>query len=64
MNIDIVKTSNYDGAVYIKYQTSKFVPEYEITLPFSKNEEGLVNFKMTEETLRDVVRLLQQKVRK
>ena len=62
MNIDIIKTSNDNGAVFIKYQTAKLSPTYEVTLPFTKNEKGLVEFAMTEETLRDLVRIFQQKV--
>ena len=61
MNIDIIKTTNNIGAVFIKYQTSNISPTYEVTLPFTKNEKGLVEFAMTEETLRDLVRIIQQK---
>ena len=62
MNIDIIKTSNDAGAVYIKYQTHKVSPTYEVTLPFTKNSKGLVEFNMTEETLRDLVHIFQQRV--
>lgn len=62
MNVDIVKTSDKEGAVFFKYKTSKISPTYQVTLPFSKNDCGLVEFKMTEETLRDLVTIIQQKV--
>lgn len=62
MNIDIVKTSNDAGAVFFKYQTGKVSPVYEVTLPFTKNEQGLIEFALTEETLRDLVRIIQQRI--
>jgi len=62
MNINVIKTSNDTGAVYIKYQTHKVSPVYEVTLPFAKNSKGLIEFNMTEETLTDLVRIFQQKV--
>jgi len=61
MNVDIVKTSQTEGAVYFKYRTHKASPEYNVTLPFKTNEDSLLSFNMTEETLRDLVRLLQSK---
>lgn len=61
MNVDIVKTSQTDGAVYFKYKLSRVSPEYNVTLPFTIKEDGLLSFNMTEETLRDLVRLLQSK---
>ena len=62
MNVDIVKTGNDTGAVFFKYQISKISPVYEVTLPFVKNEQGLLEFNMTEETLHDLVKLIQHKL--
>ena len=63
MNIDIIKTSNDAGAVYIKYQLTTRPPSpiYEVTLPFTKNEDSTIEFKMVEETLRDFVKMFQHK---
>lgn len=63
MNIDIIKTSTEDGAVFVKYQTGKISPEYTITLPFKRNQDGMIDFKITEEALGDIVELIQRIVR-
>lgn len=34
----------------------------EVTLPFTKNEQGLLEFALTEETLRDLVRIIQHRI--
>lgn len=62
MNIDLIKTSDSEGAVFFKYQTGKVSPVYEVTLPFTKNEQGLLEFALTEETLRDLVRIIQHRI--
>jgi hypothetical protein len=58
MNIDIVKTSQEEGAVFVKYHLSKVSPEYSVTLPFRTKEDGMVEFKISEEALRDIVELI------
>ena len=63
MNIDIIKVSDNKGLIFFKYQTSKISPVYEVTLPFVKNDQELVEFKMTEEALHDLVRLIQHNIK-
>lgn len=63
MNVDIIKTSDNNGAVFFKYQTSKISPIYEVTLPFVKNEQGLIKFNMSENMLYDLVKLIQHNLR-
>lgn len=58
MNIDLIKTSNEEGAVFVKYRLSKVSPEYSVTLPFRAKEDGMVEFKISEEALRDLVNLI------
>lgn len=58
MNIDLIKTSNEEGAVFVKYRLSKVSPEYSVTLPFHTKEDGMVEFKISEEGLRDLVNLI------
>jgi hypothetical protein len=58
MNIDLIKTSNEEGAVFVKYRLSKVSPEYSVTLPFRTKEDGMVEFKISEEGLRDLVNLI------
>lgn len=60
MNIDIVKTSMEEGAVFVKYRPGRVAPEYSITLPFRTKEDGMVEFKISEEALRDIVELIQR----
>jgi hypothetical protein len=60
MNINLIKTSTDTGAVFINYRTSNISPEYNITLPFRCNDNGVVDFKISEECLRDLVNLIQQ----
>lgn len=60
MNADIIKTDNDIGAVVFKYQTSAVSPVYNVTLLFIKNKQGLIKFKMTEETLQDLIKIIQQ----
>ena len=57
MNINLIKTSDDSGTIFIKHQRSKIAPEIEITLPFYKTNEGYVNFTITEEALSDLVNL-------
>lgn len=57
MNINLIKTSDAAGAIFIKHQRSPMAPEVEITLPFYKNDEGYVNFTITEEALFNLVNL-------
>ena len=59
MNINIIKTSQDEGAVFAKYRLSKVSPEYSVTLPFHTKEDGMVEFKISEEGLRDIVELIQ-----
>jgi hypothetical protein len=61
MNIEVIKTSNEQGAVFVKYKTHKLSPECNITLPFHCGQDGMVEFKITEEFLRDIVNLIQRK---
>ena len=63
MNVDIIKTCDNTGAVFFKYQTSKISPIYEVTLPFVKNEQGLIKFNMSENMLYDLVKLIQHNLR-
>lgn len=58
MNIDLIKTSNEEGAVFVKYRLSKVSPEYSVTLPFRTKEDGMIEFKISEEGLRDLVNLI------
>jgi hypothetical protein len=58
MNIDLIKTSNDEGAVFVKYRLSKVSPEYSVTLPFRTKEDGMIEFKISEEGLRDLVNLI------
>jgi len=60
MKIDVIKTSNEEGAVFIKYHLGRLIPEYSITLPFRAKEDGMVEFKISEEGLRDIVELIQR----
>jgi hypothetical protein len=62
MNIDIIKTTNDTGAVFFKYQTHKLSSVNNVTIPFVITSEGLVEFKMTEETLKDLVEIIQCEV--
>jgi len=59
MHIDIVKTSQTNGHIHFTYRLGMVSPEYNITLPFTIQEDGFLSFRMTEETLTDLVRLLQ-----
>jgi len=59
MHIDIVKTSQTNGHVHFTYKLGTVSPEYNITLPFNIQEDGFLSFRMTEETLRDLIKLLQ-----
>lgn len=60
MNIDIIKTSNTEGAVFVKYQltTRPPGPVYNVTLPFRVKEDNMVEFKISQEALGDLVNLI------
>lgn len=59
MDINIVKTSEDTGAVFIKYQTHPISPINEVTLPFTSTNNR-IKFEMTEETLYDLVNLIKR----
>ena len=63
MNIDLIKTSDSEGAVFVKYKLHKrhpFSPEYSVTLPFRVKDDGMVEFKITQEGLSDLVNLIKR----
>lgn len=63
MNIDLIKTSDSEGAVFVKYKLHKrhpFSPEYNVTLPFRVKDDGMVEFKITQEALVDLVNLIKR----
>ena len=62
MDIDLIKTSDREGAVYVKYQLCKRPPgpEYTVTLPFRVKEDGMVEFKITQECLGDLIGLIKR----
>lgn len=63
MNIDLIETSDTEGAVFVKYRLHKrhlFSPEYNINLPFRVKDDGMVEFKITEEALSDLVNLIKR----
>jgi len=66
MNIDLIKTSDTEGAVFVKYKLHNrhpFSPEYNVTLPFRVKDDGMVEFKITEEALSDLVNLIKKNFR-
>ena len=63
MNIDLIKTSDTEGAVFVKYKLHKrhpFSPEYNVTLPFRVKEDGMVEFKISQESLGDLINLIKR----
>lgn len=63
MDIDLIKTSDSEGAVYVKYKLPKrysFSPEYSVTLPFRIKDDGMVEFKISQETLSDLVNIIKR----
>lgn len=62
MNIDLIKTSDTEGAVFVKYQqtTRPPGPEYNITLPFRVKEDDMVEFKISQECLGDLINLIKR----
>jgi hypothetical protein len=60
MNINLIKTSEAEGAVFVKYRlhTRPPGPEYNVTLPFHVKEDGMVEFKISQEALSDLVNLM------
>lgn len=62
MNIDLIKTSDTEGAVFVKYQltTRPPGPEYNVTLPFRVKDDDMVEFKITQEALGDFVNLIKR----
>jgi len=59
MQVDIIKTDMQTGSVQFKYKLTSSTPEFEVLLPF-KIDSGKVSFKMTEETLYDLVNLIRR----
>ena len=62
MNIDLIKTSDTEGAVFVKYRshTRPAGPEYNVTLPFRVKDDGMVEFKISQEGLGDLVNLIKR----
>lgn len=63
MNIDLIKTSDTEGAIFVKYQPNKrhfFSPEYNVTLPFRVKDDGMIEFNITQEALSDLVNLIKR----
>lgn len=63
MNIDLIKTSDSEGAVFVKYKLHKrypFSPEYSVTLPFRVKDDGMVEFKISQEALGDLINIIKR----
>lgn len=63
MNVDIIKTSDNEGAVFVKYRLHKrplFSPEYSVTLPFRVKDDDMVEFKISQEALGDLVNIIKR----
>lgn len=62
MNIDLIKTSDSEGAVYVKYQLTMRPPgpEYSVTLPFRVKDDDMVEFKISQEALGDLVNIIKR----
>ena len=58
MNIELIKTSSSDGAVFVKYRRHSLSPEQSITLPFCIKDDSMVEFRISEEALGDLVNLI------
>ena len=58
MDIELIKPSNSDGAVVVKYRRHPLSPENSITLPFCVKDGGMVVFRISEEALGDLVNLI------
>ena len=62
MKIDLIKTSDTEGAVFVKYQLNirPPTPEYNVTLPFRVKGDDMVEFRITQEALRDLINLIKR----
>lgn len=63
MNIDLIKTSDSEGAVFVKYRLHKghpLSPEYSVTLPFRVKDDDMVEFKISQEALGDLVNIIKR----
>jgi hypothetical protein len=57
MKAQIVKIED-KNAVVISCQEHRLVPEKRVTLPYVVDCDGFVNFRMTEETLKDLIGMI------